>query len=166
MWMKMIGILCILVSGIMWGFIRASKYRNRTKQIRALKFAIKRLETEIYYSLTPLGKGLNKIAAATDYPISSSYMENLHLDVNQAWSKAIAHVWSKLDLKQQEKDLLVQFGTTLGISNRDDQVKHTQLFLQHLTLLEENAAADQIKHEQSSKSIGIMSAILIVLLLV
>jgi stage III sporulation protein AB len=172
MWMKVIGIICILVSGMMWGFIRASKYRNRTKQIRALKFAIKRLETEINYSLTPLRLGLYKIAASCDFPIqelfetASSSMENQHLDVNQAWRMAIVQVWPKLDLKQQEKDLLVQFGTTLGISNRDDQVKHIQLIMQQLSLLEEHALTDQSKHEQSSKSIGIMLAILIVLLFV
>lgn len=172
MWMKIIGVICILISGLFWGFIHAAKYRNRTKQIRALKFAVKRLETEINYSLTPLALGLKKIAESSDLPIqelfglASRYMEKQQLDVNQAWRTAIAQVWPKLDLKQQEKDLLVQFGTTLGISNREDQVKHTQLFMQHLTLLEENAIVDQLKHEQSSKSMGLMVAILIVLLFV
>jgi stage III sporulation protein AB len=172
MWMKVIGIICVLISGIMWGFNRAAKFKNRTKQLRVLKYAIKRLETEINYSLTPLLQGLKKVAESSDFPIrelfrlASNFMENQQLDMNQAWRTAIAQVWPQLDLKQHEKELLTHFGTTLGISNREDQVKHTQLFIQQLTALEEQAAADQLKHEQSSKSMGFMLAILIVLLFV
>ena len=51
---KLIGAALILFAGTMIGFMQASRFAARPRQIRQLSYALQRLETEIGFGFTPL----------------------------------------------------------------------------------------------------------------
>jgi stage III sporulation protein AB len=61
---------------------------------------------------------------------------------------------------------MLRLGTTLGISDKEDQMKHIHLALLQLAAEEDAARDDQGRYEKMWKSLGILIAVLIVILMV
>jgi stage III sporulation protein AB len=62
-------------------------------------------------------------------------------------------------------DVLISFGSTLGISDRHDQVKHVKLAIAQLAQAEAKAWEEKEKNERMYKSLGVLSGLAIVILL-
>ena len=56
--LKWVGAALILFSGTAYGFVRASAYAKRPKELRYLAQALLTLETEIVYGVSPLPAAL------------------------------------------------------------------------------------------------------------
>ncbi|MFC5532566.1 stage III sporulation protein SpoIIIAB [Cohnella yongneupensis] len=174
--LKFIGVALILFAGTMIGFVQAARYAARPKQIRQLLHALQRLETEISYGQTPLPQALDRIAGAVPPPLSylfkdiagSLQTETAHsgVTVKEIWGRAIVARWPETAMRAPEQEALIRFGSTLGASGREDQLKHIRLAMHQLQAEEANARDDQQKYERLSRSLGALGAALIVILIV
>jgi stage III sporulation protein AB len=171
--LKLIGACMILIASTMAGLAWAAKYVNRPRQIRLLRSALQRLESEISYGSTPLPSALSHIAHQTPTPIrecfesvSRKLMENVRQrTLIECWQQGMEEQWHRTSLKSTEKEIILQFGYTLGNSDRDDQVKHIRLTLSHLASEEENALLEQQKYEKLFKHLGMLTGALLVILM-
>ena len=82
-----------------------------------------------------------------------------------AWEEALKKTWKDTSLKHNEYEILLQFGANLGKHDRSSQQKQIMLTLSHLEREENDAREAQKKYENMLKSIGLLSGLLIVLLL-
>ena len=169
---KLIGALLIVISGTLIGFHQASRYAQRPKQLRQLAHALQRLETEIGYGHTPLPEALKRTADNTPEPVSSilrSAAEGLATaeepSFRESWEAAIQASWKETAMRGSEQSVLIRLGSTLGISDKEDQMKHLRLALQQLKSEEDGARDDQAKYEKMWKSLGLLSGVLIVILM-
>ncbi|UVI32283.1 stage III sporulation protein SpoIIIAB [Paenibacillus spongiae] len=172
---KLIGAVLILFAGTMIGFHQASRFAARPRQIRQLIQALQRLETEIGYGYTPLPEAVTSSAAHLPEPVAGLLQSVSRLlaegeregkTFRECWEEALTMHWPGTAMKNAEQSALIRLGSALGISDRDDQVKHLRLAVQQLKAEEDAARDDQSRYEKMCKSLGVLVAALVVILIV
>lgn len=169
---KMIGAVIILAATTWAGFEAAKQLNERTRQLRLLKSALQSLEAEIMFGHTPLHEAARRLAAQMSGPLSiffQSFAEkltNTDTTVKKAWEESLREIWKKTPLKQGEFEIMKQFGETLGRHDRTSQQKHIQLTLTHLEREEADAREKQGRYEKMAKSLGFLTGLLLVILLI
>ncbi len=170
--LNMIGAVIVLITGALIGWYQASQYANRPKQIRQFIQAIQRLETEINYGFTPLPEALERISKSIHEPTSSIFhlaAEQLSFNNGKStkdlWTLVISDHWRNTSMKLPEKEIVLQLGATLGISDRSDQMKHIHLTINQLQAEENMAKDEQNRYEKMWKSLGILGGALVVILM-
>ncbi|UOY89772.1 stage III sporulation protein SpoIIIAB [Bacillus glycinifermentans] len=169
--LKLFGAVLILAAATWIGFEMAKPFSERPKQIRQLLAALQSLEAEIMYGHTPLRLASKHIAEQLSEPVSSLFETFSHklgegtASAGAAWEDSLRKVWPETALKTKEFDILRQFGETLGRHDLVSQQKHIKLALTHLETEEAEANLAQAKNEKMVKSLGFLSGLLLVLLL-
>lgn len=174
--LKFVGMMLVLFAGTMIGFVKASGFAARPKQIRQLIHALQRLETEISYGQTPLPIALDRIAGVVAPQVARMFKDiatalsteavRTGETAREIWERAIKARWPETAMKAPEQEALLRLGSTLGASGRDDQLKHIRLAMAQLQAEEANARDDQQRYEKLSRSLGALGAALIVILMV
>ncbi|MED1561471.1 stage III sporulation protein AB [Alkalihalobacillus alcalophilus ATCC 27647 = CGMCC 1.3604] len=170
--MKLLGAVLILLTTTFVGFEYARRLSERPRQIRQLMSAMQSLEAEMLYGLTPLSEACSNIAKQIPNPISSFYeaFANKLLAKEDsaylAWEQSLDEVWPNTALLETEKEIMKQFGATLGQQDHEQQKKQIQLVLTHLKREELEARDKQAKYEKMIKSLGFLSGVLVVIVLI
>ncbi len=169
---KLLGAILIIGASTLYGFYRASLFAERPRQIRGLIHVLNRLSTEIGYGSTPLPDALAKLSSQTRKPLNqwlASIAEKLQpgmsLTVKEAWQASLEEIWSRTAMKRSEKEALLELGQSLGVSDREDQMKHLQLAVRQLQHEEAEARDEQLKYEKLCRSLGVLCGALIVILI-
>ncbi|MDQ0231932.1 stage III sporulation protein AB [Metabacillus malikii] len=169
--MKLIGAFLIIIATTWAGFEAAKHLSARTKQLRQLKVALQSLEAEIMYGHTSLIVASKNISKQLPMPLAmffehfSAKLSKGNTSVKVAWEESLNEVWRFTAFKQGEFEVLTQFGETLGKHDRISQQKHIKLALTHLEREESDAVDRQQRYEKMVKSLGVLSGLLLVILL-
>ncbi|CAM3119700.1 stage III sporulation protein SpoIIIAB [Paenibacillus lupini] len=170
---KLIGAVLILFAGTMIGFQQAARLAARPRQLRQLAHALQRLETEIGYGHTPLPEALERTAEVVAAPLAELFRNAAEgvkgsdgFTFRESWELAMKNGWSSTALRQTELAVMLRLGSTLGISDKEDQLKHIHLALLQLKAEEDAARDDQSRYEKMWKSLGVLIAVLVVILMV
>ncbi|MCG3085729.1 stage III sporulation protein SpoAB [Anoxybacillus sp. LAT_35] len=170
--MKWIGAVCIILATTWSGFEASRLLRERTKQLRQLKMALQSLEAEIMYGHTPLIDASLRLSQQLSRPLSwlfESFAQKLQkgtMNARQAWEESLHEVWKMTALKEGELEIMKQFGETLGQYDHEIQQNYIRLTMVHLEREEGDAIEKQQRYEKMMKSLGVLTGILIVLLLI
>lgn len=170
--MKWFGALLIIITSTWAGLNISKRYRERTMQLRQLKVSLQTLEAEIVYGLTPLSEACKKISDMISFPLSKFFLrfsEKLssgNRSVFEAWNEALQETIPLLSLNDNDIEILIQFGATLGQHDREHQQKQIRLTLLHLEREENDAKEAQVRYEKMMKNLGLLAGLLIVILLI
>ncbi|WP_062355958.1 stage III sporulation protein SpoIIIAB [Bacillus kwashiorkori] len=170
--MKIIGAVFIIGATSWIGFEAARQLSERAKQLRLLKSALQSLEAEIMFGHAPLHEASRRIAKQLKEPLSqifgkfSTYLLEQELTAKEAWDLSLINTWNETAMKQEELEILHQFGETLGKHDLIQQQKQIRLALTHLERQETEAREKQLIYGKMMKSLGFLSGLLLVLLLV
>ncbi|TYR82448.1 stage III sporulation protein SpoAB [Priestia megaterium] len=169
--MKVFGAIFILLASTFIGFELAKQLSERPRQLRQLKAALRSLEAEIMYSNRPLHEVARLLSTQFPAPLSNLFAEFSekikvgHASVKVVWEETLEKVWKHTAFKEGELEVLKQFGETLGQHDRYSQQKHILLTLNHLEREEQDAIDKQNRYEKMVKSLGFLSGLLLVILL-
>lgn len=170
--MKWIGAFLFLATTTWFGFEVSKRLSDRPKHIRQLKNALQILEAEILYSQSALTDAFSMIAKQIPDPaksffqsLSDSLREN-GTDLVCTWNENIDGLMKQSSLGKIEKEILQQFGQTLGQHDFTQQQKHIELALSHLDRELQEARDNQFKYSKMAKSLGILCGLFVVLLLI
>jgi stage III sporulation protein AB len=169
--MKFIGAIFILLASTWTGFEAARHLNERPRQLRLLKVALQALEAEIMYGHTPLSDAAIHLSQQMPKPLSwifegfSKKLTTGALNVKQAWNESLDDMWKFTAFKQGELEVMKQFGETLGQYDRVSQQKQILLTITHLEREEIDAMERQSRYERMVKSLGFLTGLLIVILL-
>ncbi|MEK3890773.1 stage III sporulation protein SpoIIIAB [Bacillus sp. FSL K6-3431] len=169
---KIIGAIFIIVATTWIGFEFSKRLSDRTKQLRLFRNSLQTLEAEIMYGHAPLEEAARRIASQLPKPVSLHYRlfaDKLTLagaTVMSAWEESLKETWQLTALQRSEFEILLQFGENLGRHDRQTQQKQIMLALTHLEREEETARDKQKSYEKMTKSLGILSGILLIILLI
>ncbi|MGG3841476.1 stage III sporulation protein SpoIIIAB [Anoxybacillus kestanbolensis] len=170
--MKWIGAICIILATTWSGFEASRLLRERTRQLRQLKMALQSLEAEIMYGHTPLMDAAFRLSQQLSKPLSwlfETFAQKLQkgtMNARQAWEESLHEIWKMTALKQGEFEIMKQFGETLGQYDHEIQQNYIRLTMVHLEREEGDAIEKQQRYEKMMKSLGVLTGILIVLLLI
>ncbi|MBU8879341.1 stage III sporulation protein SpoAB [Bacillus sp. FJAT-29790] len=169
--MKLIGAIFIIIATTWTGFEASRHLNERPRQLRQLKSALQSLEAEIMYGHTPLHEAARRLAAQLSKPLSRFFeafakkLTKSETTVKDAWEQSLKEIWKFTAFKQGEFEIMKQFGETLGRHDRLSQQKQIMLTLSHLEREEADAYEKQAKYEKMVKSLGFLSGLLLVILL-
>ncbi len=167
----MIGAILIIIATTWVGFEFARRLSERPRQLRQLKVALQSLESEIMYGLTPLAEASSHIAKQLPKPISyfftffSERLQRGEESVQKAWEESLRETWYLTALGNGELEVMSQFGATLGQHNLEHQQKQIRLTLNHLEREEGDAIESKNRYEKMLKSLGFLTGLLIVILM-
>jgi stage III sporulation protein AB len=170
--LRFAGGLLIIFSASSLGFLKAFQYRERPKEIRQIINFLRKLETEIAFTATPLPEGLSKIAGKTIGKIGSIF-DDIGLILKKDKTRTVEEVFSDVfhrrlsetALQKDDRDILLNLSQVLGSTDRDSQIRYIKNTVEQLIHQEEWAIIQRDKHEKTWKNIGVLGGILIVLLL-
>lgn len=170
--LKLLGAIIIMAATTWTGFEAARNLSQRPRQLRQLKSSLQSLEAEIMYGHTPLHEAARRLAAQFSKPLSiffekfSALLTDTETTVKEAWEVSLTEVWKLTALKQGEFEIMKQFGETLGRHDRKSQQKQIMLTLVHLEREETEARERQRKYEKMMKSLGFLTGLLLIILLI
>ncbi|WP_096270560.1 stage III sporulation protein SpoIIIAB [Paucisalibacillus globulus] len=170
--MKWIGAL-LFISATTWlGFEWSNKLTRRPKHIRQLINALQTLEAEILYSQLPLHDAFSSIARQIPEPCASFFQlvadrmieKNSYFET--VWNESVTTYKESSSLGENEKEILLQFGRTIGQHDFTQQQKHIQLTIKHLERELQDARDEQDRYGKMAKNLGFLTGLFIVLLLI
>jgi len=169
---KLFGASVIIAAFTYGGFQFAKSYSERPQQLRGFQQALKMLETEIFYGAVPLHIAMKNIGERQKgvikrffIAVSNNLIELDGASAYECWNKALDDHYKLMYLKAQDKAILIQFGHTLGVSDKEDQIKHLHMAIQNLAAEEMLARDEQKINEKLSKNMGVLLGILLVILI-
>jgi len=169
--MKWIGAL-LLVSATSWvGFDMSNRLGDRAKQIRQIILSLQMLEAEMTYSQATLQQIFESISKKTAYPIDTFYgqlsnrLTMVVTDFLAIWDEELDHLMEISSLKNNEYEIIKQFGRNLGKHTFIEQQKHIALTIHHLESELNEAIEQRGKYEKMMRSLGILFGLFIVLIL-
>lgn len=170
--MEWIGALLFIGTTTWIGFEISNRLSERPKIIRQLKNALQILEAEILYSQLPLGDAFSSITNQMPEPTKTFFLnlannlEENKSDLYSLWNANVEELSRISALGKNEKEILNQFGRTLGQHDFTQQQKHIQLAVHHLDRELEEARDNEFKYSKMAKSLGMLCGLFIVLLLI
>ncbi|KGX90900.1 stage III sporulation protein AB [Pontibacillus halophilus JSM 076056 = DSM 19796] len=170
--MKWIGALILLCATTWGGFEFARRLRERPKQIRQLKNALQVMEAEILYGQAPVIEACEKVATQVPAPLCfffddfSKQLKECSSSLSSVWEERMKHYWPISSLGDGEREIMRQFGQTLGQHDFTSQQKHIRLALSHLERELEEALEQQKRYGTMVKSLGFLLGLLLVLLFI
>jgi stage III sporulation protein AB len=169
---KLVGAICIILCASWIGFAIARRYRDRPRQLMEFVTALKMLETDISYLSLPLPTALRRISERVSQPVSTIFLrtaEGLECGdgrpVFDHWRTALRESRHAISLTKSDLHILQQFGHTLGVSDRKDQIQHIHGVCNLLQISEQQARSEQEQQEKMWRYIGVLSGIVLVILL-
>lgn len=171
--LKMIGAVVVVVFCTLLGMTIASGYSRRPGEIRSLLNGLQILETEISYGATPLPDALASVAARCDQRVallfsraSAELMSMRGITAGEAWDIALGEYYPKSALNKTGRAILMELGTSLGVSDREDQLKHLVLAKEQLKLEHAKAEDASQKNAKVYNYLGFLGGLTVVLILI
>lgn len=168
---KLIGSILLFFSCTGLGFRIANDYRNRPKHIRALQHALRLLQTEIEYSVTPLQGALRRVAERVKEPVRSLFevaareLDDPECPVRDAIQRGVLQTKDRNAMRDGDYDVLLEFAQTLGSSDRFHQTQQFQVTLLHFDALVAESDDSRRRNERLWQYLGVLSGLLLIVLM-
>ncbi|HEY3314771.1 MAG TPA: stage III sporulation protein SpoIIIAB [Bacillota bacterium] len=170
--LKLAGGLIVIAAATALGFLAAANYERRPRELAELISALGLLETEIAYAATPLAEAFGSIASRSGQPARGIVAEARRCLTSgegrpaaEVWSSAVQKVWTATSLKAADRDILLDFGASLGASDREDQIKHICLARERLRRAEGEAIGEAGRLARLYKNLGFLGGVMVVIIL-
>ncbi|MCI8587475.1 MAG: hypothetical protein HFJ49_02550 [Clostridia bacterium] len=168
---KWTSLILIFLLVTLLGSIIAKKYKNRVKQLKELKVVLNIIETKIKFTQQPLTEIFKEIANSEKNNksvnmIFKETVKNMQEECfEQVWNKAILSTKSKLDLTDEDINIIEGMGKTLGTTDIEGQVKEIEIIKEFIDSQIEKAEEERKKNEKMYKMLGGIAGIGIVIIL-
>lgn len=169
---KWTSLMLIFLLVTLLGNIIAKRYKNRVKELKELKVILNMIETKIKFTQQPLTEIFKEIVSTDKkyrsvniiFKEASQNIENQSFE--QTWSGAISKTRGKLDLSDEDINIIEGMGKTLGTTDIEGQVKEIEIIKEFIDSQIEKAEEERKKNEKMYKMLGGIAGIGIVIILI
>jgi stage III sporulation protein AB len=155
------------------GFFYGNKFSNRFENLVYLQQCLKILETEIIYGSTPLPDALSNVYNKGNIKVSFIFEEikkdllkNKRDQIYESFLSVKELLYEKICLKKSDVEVFISLGRVLGTSDREDQQKNFILILNQIKNLILEAKEEKNRNEKLYRSLGLITGVGIIILLV
>lgn len=171
--LKFISSLGIFLTSTIIGHLYGQKFTSRYENLIYMNQCIKILETEIVYGSTPLPDALSNVYRKGKQKVSFIFKEikedlliNKPSDLSSSFLSVEDKMYRDLSFNKADVEMFLSLGRVLGTSDRLDQQKNIALVLNQMDGLISEARLEKTKNEKLYKSLGIITGIGIIILLI
>lgn len=163
--MKLCGMLLLIWAGTLGGCAAARRLDGNARRIRVLRQLITMMMTELRSNLPLIADLLRTLAAQPAFR-SLGFLQDAAAhaaEFPQCWQRALA-----LDetLSPEETAVLETVGQTLGSMALEGQLSALELCLERLAVLQEDAALRARSKGRLYRSLGLLGAVFLAILLI
>lgn len=132
--------------------------------------ALQIMEAEMVYGQEPIHQVLNKISKQLHPPLSYMFydisveLKNTHEPLHTIWNRMFEKKWHHTAMKNREKEIMIQFGQTLGIHNLEQQQKQIHLAKVHLQHELNEASEEEKRFSNMFRALGVLFGLLLTLI--
>lgn len=168
--MRLFGALLVITASTMAGWIYSALLKKRWQLLNALIQGFQWLATEIGYGSVPLGEAFARIGARLPKEakvLFAGFAAELNgaagLTADEAWQKSLTENRDGLALTAEDWAVLIDFGRTLGTTDRENQVSAIRQTIARLEHQATEAEEEYKKNERLYRYFGIAAGVLVVL---
>ena len=166
------GLFLILIFGlaVYIGNSKANQYTNRVKELVSIKSALNILENKIKFTQSPLEEIFKQISETSSEKNIKSIFKLLNIEIKQnvnihkTWEKVIRKVESNLDIEDEK--ILIDMGKMLGITDVEGQISNIKITNTFIDKQIEKAEREKEKNVKLFRTLGIVSGLSIVIILI
>ena len=139
---KILGIVFVLAACSMIGVAAGEKQKEHINILMSLKRCLLTVKGEIAYAYTPLSEIFSILSDMRSERWSVFFAQILDelADKSQDDMSNLAQIWEKVckdsdvcrEMKKEELDELIRFGSMLGTSDRDSHISRIELFIYNI----------------------------------
>lgn len=173
MMIKVILSVCIICLSTFTGYLIASSYDQRIKQISAFIYSVKLMEAEMNYSRNYILDILKKLSYNNEPCISNFFkkiseeiQKNNGKDFSAIWNDSIYDSFSSSSFSTIDLKLINDLGKSIGKMDLENQQKIFTYFYKRLELQLEDAVNEKTKKSRVYKNLGIAAGVMIVVVLI
>ena len=167
MWLKLTGIIFILISGSGTGWAIAHRYIYRVNYLQELYMAVNLINTEIVYNQTVLSEALKKTSGQVEKPVSDLF-ETASKHLNDEKDILFASLWSDIlkesTLCSNDRKIMLEWGKKLGKSQINEQEKNNKLTMEKLANAKKRAERTADKKVKLARYSGVLISFMIIIL--
>lgn len=172
MLLKLIGSVLVVFTGGYMGFMLANRCRERPDNLRQLLSCIVSLKSYMNYTAMPLSDGLMNCATGANQKVTTFFTSaaallknNYTLSPKEAIMRTLSVEQGKLALTKEDCEVLILFGSNLGIMDRTEQQNYLTMIEKRLEILEREAVSTRDRNCKMYRYLGICGSLMVVLLL-
>ncbi|MBQ9658001.1 MAG: stage III sporulation protein AB [Clostridia bacterium] len=167
--LKWISLGLIFTLSTLIGNIKSKKYIDRVKELKDLKMSFNIIETKIRYTYKPLKDIFEELSKGSEKEKIKELLANLsqsleNLSMQEAWESALNT--TKLNLNEEDLGVISPIGKMLGKTDKDGQVSELKVIMTFLDKQIEKAEIEKAKNEKLYKTLGLITGMAIVILLI
>lgn len=170
---KILSLTVIFIICTSIGFLYGKTFSNRLDNLIYIEQCIKILETEIVYGATPLPEALTNVYRKGNPKVSFIFeeikkdlLENKRGEIYLSFLSVKELLYDRLNFKKTDVEVFMSLGRVLGTSNRLDQEKSLIIILNQISGLILEAREEKNKNEKLYKTLGLITGIGIIIILV
>lgn len=169
--MKLWGIFLLVGAGTAFGFYKAYGFRRRISDIILLQNAFRLLETEIFYTLTPVPVAMAALEQRMPKQLQQffhqvwSAIEQEQQPVFRAWDKGVTYLEQTTFCNAVELGAVRSFGLSLGEGDLQAQQKNFQLLQQRLQYALEDAERQRLQQGKVWQYMGVCISMMTAIIL-
>ena len=164
---KGIILFLIFISSTFIGILIAKTYKNRVRDLEEIKNALNMLETKMKFTYEPIPEIFREISKNMKQGVSDIFLkasENMKEHVaGTAWNMALDS--SKTNMKDEDIDILKRLNKLLGKTDIEGQISEINLTNSFLDKQIEKAIKEQEKNEKLYKTLGMITGLTMVIIL-
>lgn len=168
--LKLIGSVLIFLSAAWCGLSATRQLRERTRTLESLGGALTYLAEELTFRLTPLPELLKYLARERDGAVGAFFQDVSRLlgqdpegGLRASWRKSMVRQLGAL--KEEERQLLLSVGETLGRYNAEAQRQALSQVASRLETLRDQAAAEAARLGRVYTAVSVAGGAALVLIL-
>lgn len=165
---KTIILLLVFVVATAIGILISEKYKNRVKDLKEMKNALNMFQTKIKFTYEPIPEIFKDISIKTTNNIGKIFekasQQMKSKTAGQAWELALDTVPTSLNA--EDIQILKGLNKLLGKTDLDGQISEINLTNTFLNTQIERAEKEREKNEKLYKSLGAITGIAMVILLI
>lgn len=133
MYLKIIGIVLIMMSASLMGYLFSKDYIERINRLEQIQKMLILLKGEISYSNNSVQEALENISEMIEGKVGEfvakvqESFKKSEMPLSVAWSLGVDNIFDKKSsLKSEDKNSLKDFGRGLGITDRQTQINNIE----------------------------------------
>lgn len=161
-------LIVILGLAIYIGNFKANQYIKRLKELISIKSALNVLENKIKFTQAPLQEIFKNIAEnCSENNIKNLFKElsiQTNVNIHQKWESTINN--EEHNLTEEDKKILIDMGKNLGTTDVDGQVSNIRITSSFLDRQITKAEQEKEKNVKLFRTLGIVSGLAIIIILI
>lgn len=170
MLLKIIGMIVLITSGALMGYSLCDDYIERIHCLEAVKKALIILRGEIKHNNSSICEALenitvnNRLVMSFIKKVVRDY-KNMNGSLWEAWEKSVVENLEPSQLKNEEINIIRDFGRNLGITDRETQMKNIDECMKEMDGCITDLKGEKKEKCKLYKVLGVLSGLFISIIL-